>query len=137
MKEKKKKEIKPKKPKVPKTRNNGTFTESQFFSWLRSRLRRMSIYWKPIQQVRKNAQVPYVGENKRRKFSYKCENCGGLFSAQETSVHHVTECGQLKSFEDLPGFCERLFIEADQGLILICNNCHDKLHNKNQEINND
>ena len=54
--------------KTPKTRNAGTMTEVQFFQWIRQVLRKSSIYWKPISQVRKEAQVPYKGANKRRKY---------------------------------------------------------------------
>jgi len=128
----KKKVAKPRKPLVEKPFNNGTMSNSAFFGWLRSRLRKMSQAWKPIQEVKKAAKVPYVGENKRRKFSYKCEDCGELFSDKEVAVHHKIQAGSLKSFEDLPGFCERLFVEK-HGLILLCDGCHDKAH---EELDN-
>jgi len=118
--------------KVDKPFNNGTMSSSAFFSWLRSRLRKMSQAWKPIQEVKKAAKVPYVGENKRRKFSYKCEKCFELFSDKEVAVHHKIPAGSLKSFEDLPNFCRRLFVEK-QGLILLCDNCHSKEH---EELDN-
>lgn len=116
-------------PKVPRTRNNGSMSEAAFFGWLREKLRRASMYWKPISAIKKEAQVPYVGENKRRKFSYACGECKGHFSDKEVVVHHIVECGSLKSFGDLSGFAERLFVEKD-GLILICKECHTKIHNK-------
>jgi hypothetical protein len=116
-------------PKVPRTRNNATMTESAFFSWLRERLRKSSMYWKPINVVKKEAQVPYKGDNKRRKFSYVCDQCKGEFSDKEVVVHHKVECGSLKSFDDLSGFAERLFVEKD-GLVLICKECHTKIHSK-------
>lgn len=118
--------------KVPKPRNNGSMSEAAFFGWLREKLRRASMYWKPISVVKKEAQVPYVGENKRRKFSYVCSECKELFSDKEIVVHHIVECGSLKSFEDLPGFAERLFVEKE-GLAVLCKGCHDKTHNKNQK----
>jgi hypothetical protein len=112
---------------VEKPFNNGTMSNAAFFGWLRSRLRKMSQAWKPIQEVKKAAKVPYIGENKRRKFSYKCENCNNLFSDKEVAVHHKIQAGSLKSFEDLSGFCERLFVEK-HGLILLCDDCHNKAH---------
>ena len=115
--------------KVVKTRNAGTMTEAQFFGWLRQVLRKASIYWKPIAQVRKEAQIHYKGPNKRRKFSYVCNNCKKEFAGTEVHVHHLIECGNLMSFQDLPGFVERLFCEK-QGLILVCKSCHDKIHKK-------
>jgi len=117
---------------VPKPRNNGSMSEAAFFGWLREKLRRASMYWKPINVVKKEAQVPYVGENKRRKFSYVCSECKGHFASDEVVVHHIVECGSLKSFADLPGFAERLFVEKD-GLAVLCRGCHDKTHNKNQK----
>lgn len=123
------KEKKPKKAKVVKTRNNASMTESAFFGWLRSRLRRLSIYWKPIQQVKQEAKVPYIGPNNRRKFSYVCGHCGNTVSDKECAVHHKIPAGTLKSFNDLPGFCERLFVEKEF-LILLCDTCHTKEHEK-------
>lgn len=113
--------------KVEKPFNNGTMSNSAFFGWLRSRLRKMSQAWKPIQEVKKAAKVPYVGENKRRKISYKCEKCQNLFSDKEVAVHHKIPAGSLKSFDDLPDFCRRLFVEKS-GLELLCYNCHSNAH---------
>ncbi len=115
--------------KVVKTRNSNTMSESAFFGWLRSRMRRLTIYWKPIQEVKKAAKVPYKGPNKRRKFSYVCNNCHTPVSDKECNVHHVYPAGSLKSFADLSGFCERLFVEKDK-LVLLCHKCHDLEHEK-------
>lgn len=117
------------KPLVPKPRNAGTMTEVQFFQWIRQILRKASIYWKPISQVRKESQVQYKGPNKRRKYSYICSNCKKEYPSTEINVHHIIECGSLKSFEDLPGFVERLFIEKE-GLTVLCKKCHDEVHGK-------
>jgi hypothetical protein len=118
-----------KRPKVQKPRNAGTMTDVQFFQWIRQILRKSSLYWKPISQVRKEAQVPYKGPNKRRKYSYICSKCGKEYPATEINVHHKIECGTLKSFEDLPGFVERLFCEKEL-LCVLCKTCHDKEHGK-------
>lgn len=115
---------------VPKTRNSNTMTETQFFQWLRQVLRKASVYWRPISNTRKNAQIPYKGPNKRRKFSYVCAKCHGEFASTEVNVHHTIECGSLKTFEDLSGFAERLFIEEGEGLIVVCKKCHLKEHTK-------
>lgn len=116
------------KPRIPKTRNNGTMTESAFFNWIRQILRRSSMYWKPIAQVKKEAQVPYIGSQKRRKYSYVCSDCKKEFAGKDINVHHTIECGTLTCFDDLPGFVERLFVERD-GLVVLCTKCHDKRHN--------
>ena len=118
-----------KKFRVPRTRNGGTMTNAMFFQWLRNKLRRASMYWHPISQVMKDAQVPYKGPNKRRKYSYMCSECHGIFSRTGVKAHHIIECGKLNSFADLSGFTERLFIEKD-GLRVLCSKCHDKIHKK-------
>jgi hypothetical protein len=117
------------KQRVPRTRNNNTMTEAQFFQWLRQILRRASMYWKPVSQVRKEAQVPYKGPNKRRRYSYVCADCGKEFSATGVNIHHKLDAGTLSSFADLSGFAERLFVEKE-GLICLCPKCHDKRHGK-------
>lgn len=126
---KKKKVLKPKKSKVEKPFNHGTMSNAAFFGWLRSRLRKMSQAWKPIQIVKKEAKTPYKGDNKRRRFSYVCGKCGNAVADKESNVHHIIPAGSLKSFADLPGFCERLFVEKE-GLILLCHKCHDLEHTK-------
>lgn len=114
---------------VPRTRNNGTMTEAQFFQWLRQILRKSSMYWKPILQVRKDAQVPYKGSNAKRKYSYVCSGCHKEFANKDVNVHHKIECGTLSSFDDLSVFAKKLFVEKDE-LILLCSKCHDKMHGK-------
>ena len=118
-----------KKVKPVKPRNNASMTEAAFFQWLRQILRKSSIHWKPIAQARKDAQVVYRGTNKRRRFSYVCSVCRKEFAGTDIRVHHKSECGTLKSFDDLPLFCERLFCEKE-GLAVVCNSCHDNIHNK-------
>ena len=112
----------PKKP-THKPRNAGTMTEAAFFGMLRSHLRRLSIRWKPMQLAKQKARVKYAGENKRRKWSYECAECKGLFPDTEIAVDHIIPCGSLKSFEDLGGFAERMFCEVDC-LQILCNECH-------------
>lgn len=115
------------KPRVERTRNSGTMTESMFWNWIRQLLRRKSMYWKPISNVRNKARIPYKGPNKRRKWSYVCSSCKKPHDGKSVSVHHVQECGTLSCAADLPRFVERLFCEED-GLILLCNKCHMKSH---------
>lgn len=112
-----------KKVKKELTRNNGTLTEAQFWSFIRSKLRNASRWWKPITQVRNDARRPYKGENKRQKWEYMCSNCKKWWNVKEVEVDHIIEVGSLKSAEDLPGFVERLFCEK-QNLRLLCKHCH-------------
>ena len=118
--------------KAEKIYNNNSFSSSEMFQWLRSGLRKMSMRWKPIAQVRKDAQVSYKGDNKRRKYSYVCSICKQEYDAKSCAVHHLKEVGTLKSFEDLGEFAKNLFCEKDS-LILCCHTCHSSLHSKNKE----
>lgn len=49
--------------------------------------------------------------------------CKGWFPDKNTSVDHVHPVGALSSFEDLPGFVERLFCSVE-GLQVLCDECH-------------
>lgn len=118
-----------KKSRVEKPYNQGTMSSSAFFGMIRSCLRQKSRWWKPIMKVKNDAKIPYVGTNKRRKFSYVCSECFKEFDSKQVAVHHKIECGTLKSFDDIPAFVKKLFCEED-GLILLCGSCHDKYHKK-------
>ena len=133
---KKKKAKKPKKVRklLKKPFNNGTMSNSAFFGWIRSRLRKMSMMgWKPVSVVRNEAKVPYIGDNKRRKFSYICSECKQEKDGSSCSVHHIIPAGKLSAFEDLPDFCRRLFVEKE-GLRLLCDECHEAEHIKLKQL---
>ena len=66
---------------------------------------------------------PYVGTDKRRKFEYQCAACEQWFMQKQVEVDHLVEAGSLKSYEDLPGFVERLFTSPDK-LQVLCKDCH-------------
>lgn len=117
-----------------KTRNNGTLTESAFWSFIRSALRQKSRFWKPMTQCRNNSKRPYKGTNKRLKWEYQCSKCKKWFPAKEIDVDHIIPAGSLKSAKDLPAFVEKLFIEVD-GLQLLCKKkCHAEKTIKDREL---
>jgi hypothetical protein len=112
---------------VPKTRNAGTWSESQFWSSIRSVLRSKSRFWKPRLQVLAEAKRPYIGPNKRQKFEYQCSVCKDYFIQTQIEVHHTKPCGTLTCAEDLATFVENLFCEKE-GLACICKGCHREEH---------
>lgn len=130
---KKKKQI-AKKSKAIKTRNNGTMTESAFWSFIRSTLRQKSRWWKPILETKKNGRRAYRGQNKRQKWEYQCNECKNWFMEKEVAVDHIKPVGTLKSAQDLPDFVENLFCESFN-LQLLCTSCHDLKTKKDR--NND
>jgi 5-methylcytosine-specific restriction endonuclease McrA len=112
------------KSRVVKNRNAETFTESAFWSFIRSALRQKSRWWKPITIAKHKARRPYKGNNKRQKYEYLCNICKQWFSEKNISIDHKIPAGSLNCAADLPGFVERLFVE-EEGLQCICNKCHD------------
>jgi len=108
---------------VEKPYNSGTMTTSAFWSFIRSTLRRKTMYWKPITECKMNARRVYKGLNKRQKYEYQCNECKNWFKGDEVAVDHICPAGSLNSAQDLPGFVERLFVEVEK-LQCLCNHCH-------------
>lgn len=121
----KRKVSKPRKGAAPKTRNSGTMTESAFWSFIRSALRQKSRWWKPVTECKQKSRRAYKGINKRQKFEYQCTICKNWFAEKMINVDHIIPAGSLNSADDLPGFVERLFCEAEN-LQILCSSCHDK-----------
>lgn len=114
---------------VQRTRNMNTLTEAEFFSKIRSALRNISRFWKPIQEAKKRARRKYTGRNKLQKWEYKCAACGKFFKEKEVQIDHSIEVGSLKSYNDLPQFCERLFCEDISKYKCVCKPCHQEKTN--------
>ncbi len=126
-----KKEIKFKVPKEKKVKEKpfgeGTMTTAAFFQSIRSALRQKSRFYPAISACRNDSKIPYKGDNKRRKYSYICGQCGDEVAGDECAVHHKIPCGQLNSFDDIGEFCRKLFCSKSD-LILLCDSCHERLH---------
>lgn len=114
------------KPAIPLVRAGGTWTESRYWSFIRSALRRTFVRWPPNYQSRNAARRPYTGPSKQQKWEYQCAICKSWFPMKHTQLDHANPCGQLKSLDDLKGFVERLFCEAD-GLRVLCKPCHNTI----------
>lgn len=112
-----------------KTRNAGTMTEVQFWSFIRSGLRQKSRWWKPIAQCKQKAKRAYKGPLKRQKFEYQCNSCKNWFAEKNIQVDHIVPAGSLISAKDLPQFVETLFCEVDN-LQVLCTDCHLEKTNK-------
>lgn len=100
---------------VDKPRNGGTWSEARYFGFIRSSLRSAFTKWGPKHAAKKLAKVAYN--------QYECFECGSIFASKEVEVDHIVPAGSLKTFEDLPGFVERMFCEAD-GFQVLCKPCH-------------
>lgn len=111
------------KPRVERTRNGGTETQSSHMGKIRSALRNISRWWKPFGvALQRASSVSYVGRSKR--VAYLCSRCQRFYDRKNVEVNHIVPVGSLKRYEDLPGFCERLFVEDPSLLEVVCKRCH-------------
>jgi len=117
----------------PKPYNGGTWTQARMMSFIRSNLRLASRKWGPIRMTKANARRAYTGDNKRQKWEYKCDECGGWFKGSQTAVHHKNPCGTLKDWGDIETFCRNMFCEED-GFIVLCDGCHAIAHEKEKDV---
>lgn len=99
---------------------------------MRSKLRSAFTRYPPKFDALASARRKYVGKNKAQKWEYQCELCTGWFKQTDVNVDHIIPCGPLKSWEDLPGFCERLFCSVD-GLRVLCLTCHKRITKEQRE----
>lgn len=99
------------------------WSKSKFWSFIRSGLRAKWSRWPGKYDALAKAKRPYAGTNPRQKHEYICAKCKGWFPQQNVSVDHIVPAGVLSCFEDLPEFCERLFVSHDK-LRVLCNPCH-------------
>lgn len=107
-----------------KVKKKTTFDDKKLFTWLRSALRSASRRYPTLYEALAAAKEPYLGDNPRQKFQYRCAMCHGAFSGKEVSIDHIIDCGSLQSWEDLQGFAQRLFCGVS-GLQILCSSCHD------------
>ena len=116
---------------APKTRNNGKWSEGQFWQFIRAALRNKSRWWIPRVKALELARRPSESSNKRLKWEFSCCKCNNWFPQTQVQVHHEVEAGALNCAEDLPGFVERLFAEI--GWSVVCKPCHKKEHDKSKK----
>ena len=121
------------KKKVEKKFNSGTWTESRYFSQIRSALRNAFRYWKPMMEVLEDASRPSQSENKRLKKEYQCFSCKKWHPRKNVEIDHIVECGSLKTYEDIVPFIQRLACEDKECYNILCKPCH---KTKTQEYKN-
>lgn len=118
---------------VNRTRNANTMTESQYWSLIRSALRKAFRYWKPAIIAKMNARRNCKKKG-RQKYEYKCSSCGKWYAEKNIQIDHIIPVGSLKKLEDLPGFIERLTPESHDSFQVLCKDCH-KIKTNNERKN--
>jgi len=106
---------------VPRTHAGGTWTKSQYFSFIRGALRKAATRYPVKHQVLDS--VKKLVKGKRHRFEYPCAACGDWFKRADVEVDHIKPAGSLKDYDDLPAFTRTLFCEEDN-LQVLCKPCH-------------
>mgnify|MGYP006921439440 CR=1 FL=1 len=119
----------------PKTRNNKTWTEARYRSFIKGNLRRTTMRWGPIANVLKGARVD--------RGIYLCAACGdrvpatikvGSRRVKNIHVDHINPIVDPNvGFTTWDDLIERMFCEADN-LQALCGACHEKKTNEEKAI---
>ena len=115
-----------------KTRNNGTWTEARFNSFIKGALRAATRRWGPIHQTRKNAWVRrgvYICAGYKRRWHHVRWR-DGVF------VDHIDPVIGPEGFTTWDSVVERMFIEVE-GLQVLCKTCHDLKSKDERKANAD
>lgn len=104
-----------------KQRAGERWTESKYFSFIRSALRAAFNKYPPKFDAKLEARI--VVEGKRHRYEYICASCNCTYRDTEVQVDHIYPAGSLKKYEDLPSFVANLFCETDN-LQVLCKDCH-------------
>ena len=109
---------------VPRTHAGKTWTKARYWAFIRGALRKAATRY-PVKFQTKDAvkRTKPEGTPGKHRFEYQCNHCNEYFPDKEVDVDHIIGAGSLNCYEDLAGFCERLFCEADNMQVL-CKPCH-------------
>jgi len=116
--------------KTKKTRNGGQWSEARFNSFIKSALRKASMRWGPVNQVKKAAWV--------ERGKYLCEVCGQVVpltkdKKKNVFVDHIDPIvPPEEGFTTWDKVIDRMFCEADN-LQVLCGECHKKKSQQERE----
>lgn len=108
------------KTKVVRSRNLGTWTEAEYFSRIRSALRKVFRYFKPMQKALDLASRPSQSSNKKLKKEYQCAHCKKWFKRADVQIDHIVGAGSLKTYDDIVPFILRLTTEKVEDYQILC-----------------
>lgn len=106
-----------------KVRAGKTWSESRYWSFIRSNLRRAWTKYPVKFHVLNKARRPYKGDDARTKWEYKCSICTKWWKMKQVEVDHIKPAGALRCYADLPSFVNNLLCEEDN-LRVVCKECH-------------
>jgi len=110
-------------------------TEAQYWSKVRSALRKTFARWRPAELAFREAECgtrtnPTTG---REKKIYRCAMCGEADYREEMQADHIEPCGSLRSPEDLVLFLERLTCEDSSKYQSLHKTCHQTKTNEGRK----
>lgn len=105
------------------TRCSNTKTEAEFFSWILSHCRRLTLKWKPANDCLMENREPYNGSDKRTKWQYICQHCTKRFKRKDVHLDHIIKCGGINCFDDISKWFQKALVEKD-GYQVLCSTCH-------------
>lgn len=105
-------------------------SEGAFHSYIKSILRKASMRWKPLNEVKGRARVG--------RGLYKCEQCetivpatsittlknGKMKRVKNIAVDHISPVVPVSGFDSWDNVIKRLFCDVE-GLQLLCRDCHE------------
>lgn len=109
------------------------WTNSRYWSFIRSGLRRLWTKYPLKYKVLNAAKRRKPHAKGKQKYEYKCAECSGFFAGKNVSVDHVVPAGSLRDYDDLAGFVARLFCTIE-GLQVLCFHCHKNKTNAERGI---
>jgi 5-methylcytosine-specific restriction endonuclease McrA len=117
---------------TPPSKEWPEWSEAKKWGFIRSKLRAGWNRWPPKFAVLAAGKRKYEGPNKLQKHEFQCSECGEWFKQKDVEVDHIIPAGQLRAYEDLPAFVERLYCGVDS-LRILCKPCH-KVITKEQKL---
>lgn len=110
---------KPRAHRVARTRNAGTLTESGYWGFVRSTLRRAFRFWKPAVKALHAVRVPMAGA-RGRKWGYVCAACGKVYLRTQVQIDHKEPAGALTEYAHVGDFLRRLTPEDPAAYQVLC-----------------
>lgn len=105
--------------------NNGQWTSSRFYSFIKSSLRTASVRWAPRYETLADAFVDRRINVKSGKLAkhFRCANCEECFPQKDVEVNHIDPVIPLQGHDSWDAVINRMFCEKD-GLEVLCKPCH-------------
>lgn len=84
-------------------------------------VRKAFCYWPGRKQCLEEAKRPHTGTNKRQKWEYLCNVCGGWFKKDDVQVDHIEPVGAFSHPNHHKPFITKMFFGKLQ---VLCKACH-------------